>query len=84
MRLKRKVVVNCHRCVVRKALIFVNVFRTCQRRHGGGGQVVVKSPAQVVGVSLPTVAPLGVGGIGSGGLQLKVNVDMRVDFFGFQ
>ena len=70
--------------MLRKALIFVDVFGTCQCRHGGGGQVVVEPPAQVVGVSLPTVAPLVLGGIGSGGLQLKVNVDMRVDFFGFQ
>ena len=60
--------------MVAELLVLVDRLATGLVGHGWRGQVVVQTPAHVLGIGLATVAPPGVGGVGGVGLQAAVHV----------
>lgn len=60
--------------MVREFFALVDAAAARQSGQCRGGQVVVDAPAHVVGVGLAAVAPPGVAGVGSVGLQAAVHV----------
>src|SRR5690625_5753478 len=74
LRLNGVIVFNGQRCVVTKAFFFIDIafFGACS--DPWGSDVVINTPARVVGPSLTTVAPPGVGL--ARGLRVELSIDI--------